>query len=111
MLEKTISRILRQTKAFRADKLVFVGLLRATPCLPLWGRWQPEGLTEEVFRCHFAEKSKKTVSQRTSPDLASLGHPPQRGGQAGDKQQFAFVPFITDMSYYIAICDDFNRGG
>ena len=21
---------------------------RSRPCLPLWGRWQPEGLTEEV---------------------------------------------------------------
>ena len=41
------------------DKLVFIGLLRAAPCLPLWGRWQPEGLTEEVFGCRFAEKSKK----------------------------------------------------
>ena len=22
--------------------------LTSTPCLPLWGRWQPEGLTERV---------------------------------------------------------------
>ena len=34
-------------------------MVRAAPCLPLWGRWQPEGLTEEVFGYRFAEKRKK----------------------------------------------------
>ena len=33
--------------------------LMGSPCLPLWGRWQPEGLTEEVFGYPLAEKSKK----------------------------------------------------
>ena len=84
---------------------------RTSQSLPLWGRWQPEGLTEEVLQGLFSENAGNIGMRRTSPDLASLGDPPQRGGQAGDKQQFAFVSFITDMSYYIAICDDFNRGG
>ena len=41
------------------DKLVFVVTVRAAPCLPLWGRWQPEGLTEEVFGVPFCEKAKQ----------------------------------------------------
>ena len=36
-----------------------IGVWRAAPCLPLWGRWQPEGLTEEVFGCRFSEKRSK----------------------------------------------------
>ena len=62
--------------------------LPLTPRRASWVSFRPSRLTEEVFRCHFAEKSKKTVSQRTSPDLASLGHPPQRGGQERFKHQF-----------------------
>ena len=41
------------------------------------------------FQVLFCGKEQETVSQRTSPDLASLGHPPQRGGQACAKHPFA----------------------
>ena len=30
-----------------SGKLRFNALARERPSLPLWGRWQPEGLTEE----------------------------------------------------------------
>ena len=40
-------------------KLVFEVTVRAAPCLPLWGRWQPEGLTEEVFGVAFCEIVKQ----------------------------------------------------
>ena len=43
----------------QTDKLLFEVTVRAAPCLPLWGRWQPEGLTEEVFGVAFCEKVKQ----------------------------------------------------
>ena len=34
-------------KSSKNDKLSFIAVARERPSLPLWGRWQPEGLTEE----------------------------------------------------------------
>ena len=43
----------------------------------------PQGMTEEVCRQYEITKNanKNAAIYYTSPDLASLGHPPQRGGR------------------------------
>ena len=55
-------------------------LLFREASLPLWGRWQPEGLTEEGSA--ISPKSRQSGELcRTSPDLA-IARPPSPKGRA-----------------------------
>ena len=55
--------------ASRWKKMMCGGLWRAARCLPLWGRWQPEGLTEEVFRGRLRKNARNT------PNAVNLSRP------------------------------------
>ena len=76
----------------QADKLEFGGVRRSTNAFP-FGEGASEGggrgvilqrkitLPKAINRYVVAENANKFARlYRTSPDLASLGHPPQRGG-------------------------------
>ena len=47
------------------------------------GRWQPEGLTEEVVLVEGSTLTSDTAGGPTSSDLAALGHLPLKGKANG----------------------------
>ena len=47
------------------------------------GRWQPEGLTEEVVLLGESTQTRDTAGGTTSSDLAALGHLPLKGKAFG----------------------------
>ena len=61
-------------------KLLFEVMVCAAPCLPLWGRWQPEGLTEEVFGVAFAKKRNK-CSEAANLSRPRFARPPSPKGE------------------------------
>ena len=85
---------------------MFEVMVRAAPCLPLWGRWQPEGLTEEVFGVAFCEKAKQMQcgSEPLPTSLRSATLPKGEGKNAINNNFYSEVIDIIQR-----FCRDGNR--